>query len=168
MKKEPIVLFGSEVLRQQAQSVTVFHKKLQAQIDTIKYTLEKSGNGAALAANQIGILKRIIVINYMNEYFEMVNPEILEMYGEITGMEGCLSLPGFSGLVKRAETVKVKYQDRNGVELIIERSGPMARCLQHEIDHLNGILYIDRMTDEFVENDKTGVKISVSEFLEKD
>lgn len=165
MKKAAIIHFGDPVLRETAQMVTVFHKKLHALIDTMKHTLLTGGDGAALAAPQIGILKRITVINYMDEYFEMVNPEILSSSGENTDYEGCLSFPGFSGRVKRVETVKVKFQDRNGKERIIERSGRMARCFQHEIDHLDGIFFIDRMDEKFVYNDEDNTKVSVKEIL---
>jgi peptide deformylase len=165
MKKANIILFGEPLLRETAQPVTVFHKKLHALIDTMKHTLLTGGDGAALAAPQIGILKRITVINYQDEYFEMVNPEILSFSGEKSDYEGCLSFPGFSGNVKRAETVKVKFQDRNGKERTIERSGRMARCIQHEIDHLDGILFIDRMDEKYVFNDENNSKLSVKELL---
>jgi peptide deformylase len=165
MKKAAIIHFGDHVLREKSLPVTVFHKKLHAIIDTMKHTLIEGGDGAALAAPQIGIHKRITVINYMNEYFEMVNPEILEVSGENIDIEGCLSFPGFSGNVKRAETVKVRFQDRNGKDRTIERSGRMARCIQHEIDHLDGILFIDRMDEKFVYNDDNNSKLSVKDVL---
>lgn len=165
MKKAKIVLFGDPVLREKAQPVKVFHKKLHAAIDTIKFTLLNVKEGAALAANQISIPKKITVIDYLDEYIEMINPEIVSFSGEQTGYEGCLSFPGYSGRVKRAETVKVEFQDRNGNKICIERSGQMARCIQHEIDHLNGILYIDRMDDEFILNDEDKTKISINNIL---
>jgi peptide deformylase len=165
MKKAKIVLFGDPVLREIAQPVKVFHKKLHSTIDTIRFTLMSVKEGAALAANQISIQKKITVIDYLDEYIEMINPEIVSYSGEQTGYEGCLSFPGFSGRVKRAETVKVEFQDRNGNKICIERSGQMARCIQHEIDHLNGILYIDRMDDEFIVNDEDKTKISISNIL---
>ena len=163
MKKEKILEFGDPVLREKSKPVTVFHKKLHMLIDNMKFTLLNQDDGAALAANQVGILKRITVINYMDEYIEMINPEILSSSGEITDSEGCLSLPGYFGNVKRAENVKVKYQDRFGKETIIERSGPMARCIQHEIDHLDGILFIDRMKDVAVSDGKR--KVAVKDLL---
>lgn len=165
MKKLTVITFGNPLLRETSRPVTVFHKKIHSLIDNIKHTLLTRGDGAALAAPQVAELKRITVINYMDEYFEMVNPEIISSSGENTDWEGCLSFPGFSGKVKRAETVKVKYQDRNGNEKIIERSGRMARCIQHEIDHLDGILFIDRMDEKFVYNDEDNTKIAVKEIL---
>jgi len=165
MKKAKIIRFGDPVLREKSQNVTVFHKKLHATVDIIKNTLSSEENGAALAANQVSIPKRITVIDYLNEYHEMINPEIISSSGKQVDYEGCLSFPGYSGKVNRAEIVTVKFQDRYGKEIIIVRSGAMARCIQHEIDHLNGILYIDRMTDDFVLSDENQSKISVRDLL---
>jgi peptide deformylase len=147
-RKLKIVLFGDPVLREEAKPVTVYHSKLHALIDSMADALDKRDDGAALAANQVGVLKRISVIDYEGEYIEMINPVLLESSGEDIAEEGCLSYPGYFGMVPRAENVKVKYCDREGKEIIIERSGKMARCLQHEIDHLNGILFIDRMKEK--------------------
>lgn len=166
MKKATIILFGNPALRERALTVKAFHRKLHELIDTIKLTLEETEDAAALAASQIAVSKRITVIDYQGEYFEMVNPEILDQSGEIEAWEGCLSFPGYSGIVKRSETVTVRYQDRYGEEHIIERSGPMARCIQHEIDHLNGVLFIDHMDDsDFVVNDEKKTKIPVKGLL---
>lgn len=160
-RKLKIVLFGDPVLREEAKPVTVYHSKLHALIDSMADALDKRDDGAALAANQVGVLKRIIVIDYEDEYLELINPEILESSGEVTEHEGCLSYPGYFGMVPRAENVKVKYCDRDGKEIIIERSGKMARCLQHEIDHLNGILFIDRMKEKTLLNNETDEEIDV-------
>ncbi len=159
MKKLDIRIFGDPVLRKKAAPVTVFHKPLHEQIDNIAFTLENRPDGAALAAPQVGLLKRIIVISTGDEYYELVNPEILEKSGDQTGFEGCLSYPGFSGRVRRADYVKITYQDRNGRRKELERTGFMARCIQHEIDHLDGILFIDRMETGYLENDDTGAKV---------
>ncbi len=163
MKKEKITLFGDPVLREISSPVKVFHKKLHLLIDSIQYTLENMEDAAAIAAPQISVPKRVTVIDYMDEYIEMVNPEIIDMEGEEAACEGCLSLPGFSGVVKRAFKVKVRFQDRHGKEIVLERSGAMARCIQHEIDHLNGILYIDRMSEEYVRNDEKKSLLSVAD-----
>lgn len=153
MSKLKIVAFGDPVLRQTAKPVAVFHDKLSKSVDSIAKALKSHDNGAALAAPQVGILKRIIIIDYEKEYFELINPEILEAEGEQTDYEGCLSLPGYYGMVKRYDYVKVKYQDRTGKELVVERTGRLARCFQHEIDHLDGILFVDRMTEDFLVGD---------------
>ncbi|HPB83858.1 MAG TPA: peptide deformylase [Spirochaetota bacterium] len=163
MKKAKIIHFGDPVLRQKAEPVAVFHKKLYAVVDTIKNTLLDTDYAAALAANQVSILKQITVIDYCDEYFEMINPEILESSGVNIGYEGCLSFPGFSGKVKRFENVTVRFFDRYGDEKIIQRSGSMARCIQHELDHLNGILYIDRMVEDFVTHDENNTKLYVAD-----
>lgn len=166
MKKGKIVLLGDPVLREKAKPVTVFHKKLHAVIDMMKQTLIDRGDGAAVAANQVEIAKRIVVINYLGEYIEMLNPEILRAEGSQTDYEGCLSLPGLSGTVTRAETVEVRFVNRNGAERTITRTGRMARCIQHEIDHLDGVLYIDRLDDTFVVDNESGEKIEVKDILD--
>lgn len=104
--------------------------------------------GVGLAAPQIGILKRVIVIDTREEdgpgLIEMINPEILEAKGSQTGPEGCLSIPGINGEVERRSYVKVKGLDRNGNEQIIEAENFLATVFQHEIDHLEGILFTDK------------------------
>lgn len=164
-KKLKIILFGNPALREKAKPVTVFHKKLHALIDSIALTLDEREDGAALAANQVNILKRITVIDYEGEYLELINPEIIFSEGEIIKSEGCLSYPGYTGLVPRAEFVKVKYQDRFGNENIIERKGNFARAIQHEIDHLDGILFIDRMQDKFLISNSSDEKIELEKVL---
>lgn len=165
-KKMKIIKFGDPVLRQTAKPITVFHSKLHSLIDTMANTLYSRDDGAALAANQVGILKRIIVIDYEDEYIELINPEIIEASGEQTDNEGCLSYAGYFGLVKRAEEVKVKFLDRDGKDKVIKRNGNLARCLQHEIDHLDGILFIDRMIENFLTHTETKEKISLESVLD--
>lgn len=167
LKRFKILEIGDPTLRQKANLVTVFHKKLHTLIDSMIATLDEREDGAALAATQVGFLKRIVVVDYKNEFYEMINPEIISTEGIETDSEGCLSLPGLSGNVPRAITVKVKYQDRFGVEHIVERSGALARCFQHEVDHLDGILYIDRMEEDSVTVLRTDEKISVKELKKK-
>jgi len=164
-KKLKIVLFGDPVLRQRAKPVTVFHRKLDSIIDSMTETLFSREDAAALAANQVAILKRIIVIDYEDEYFEMINPEIIFSDGLITAFEGCLSYPGYVGMVPRAEYVKVRFLNREGEVQVIERQGRMARCIQHEIDHLDGILFVDRMNEEFLIRSGTEEQIEKSEVL---
>jgi len=116
-------------------------------------TLEHREDGAALAAPQVGVLKRIVVINYQKEKFELINPEILSAEGEKIAREGCLSFSGRWGEVKRFDKIKVKYYDRKGVEHIVERDNLVSRCMQHEIDHLDGVLFIDRMVEDSLVDD---------------
>lgn len=165
-KIKKIVIFGNPILRNESHKVIEFDKQFIDMVNAIANTLKKQKDAAALAAPQIGINKRITVINYCGEYLELINPEILESKGEKIDYEGCLSLPGFIGRVKRFESVIVKYQDRYGVEKIIERTGDMARCIQHEIDHFEGILYIDRTLEEFLYNLETEEKVKVSRIIE--
>lgn len=100
-------------------------------------------NGVGLAAPQVGINKRIVVIDAGDGLIELINPEIISVEGEQIGPEGCLSIPGLTGEVKRAQKCTVKALDRNGNEFIMEGEGLLSRAFQHEIDHLNGILFID-------------------------
>jgi len=161
-----IIYFGDSRLRARCSPIGVFHKGLHNKVDTISNTLKSHGGGAALAAPQISILKRITVIDYLGEYYELINPEILEKSGEQSDLEGCLSLPGFWGIVPRYKEITVKYQDRFGGFHIIETKDQMARCFQHEIDHLDGVLFIDRMVDDHVFNDETNETILVKQLLD--
>ncbi len=163
MKKLKVLQFGARELREKAAPVSVFDKNIHSIIDDMAYTLKVRGDGAALAANQVGILKRIVVIDTQDEYYELVNPEIVERSGTQYEIEGCLSLDGFQGKVPRFLNVKVRYQDRNGEEREVEAEGYMAKCLQHEIDHLDGVLYTDRMVEGSVWNPDTGAELRIEE-----
>jgi peptide deformylase len=121
---------------------------IQTLIDDMIETM-RSAEGIGLAAPQVGVLLRVIVAEYQEEEDEeakqtvLVNPEIIEKRGEWMAEEGCLSVPGFVGTVARAESVTVKGKDRNGKDVRIKTDGILAHILQHEIDHLDGVLYID-------------------------
>lgn len=162
-----IVLFGYPVLREIARPVEVFDKKLMRLLDRMAKTLDSRRDGAALAAPQVGSGCRVILINYEDECLALVNPEIVEGDGYEVDFEGCLSLPGVSGKVPRLTRVKVRAFDPEGKPVELERTGRMARCLQHEIDHLDGILYIDRMEDELLFENDGGRTISRAEVLAK-
>jgi len=139
-----IVKDPDPVLREMCKPVTKInaniHKLLNDMADTM-YDAE----GVGLAAPQIGILKRVIVMDVGDErgLIELINPEIIETEGEQFGPEGCLSIPGLNGDVRRAERVVVKGLDRDGNELVVEGTELLARCILHEVDHLNGVLYTD-------------------------
>lgn len=142
-----IVEIGDPVLRERAKEVTKFNASIEKLLGNMADTMYDA-EGVGLAAPQIGVLKRVVVIDVGEGLLELINPEILEMKGEDIGQEGCLSIPGKQGTVKRAEWVRVKYQDRTGQEKVIEGEGLLARALQHEIDHLNGILFVDKLLKE--------------------
>lgn len=134
---------GDEVLRKKSRPVEKIDNKLLTLLDDMADTMYKA-DGVGLAAPQIGILKRIVVIDVGNGLFEMINPVILEESGEQDGIEGCLSIPGTSGEVVRPMNVKARYIDRNGETVIIEAEELFARAICHELDHLDGILYKDK------------------------
>lgn len=135
---------GDPVLRKISKVVTNFGERTQVLIDDMIETMNDA-NGVGLAAPQVGILKRVVVIDIGEGPIILVNPEIIEARGEVNEKEGCLSIPGKEGSVVRPQYVKVKAQDRNGVEIEMEGEDLLARAFCHEIDHLNGILYIDKV-----------------------
>jgi len=134
------------VLRQKAKRVTKIDDSIQKLIDDMIDTLRADPNRAGLAAPQVGVLLRIAVIEVPEqELITMINPEIVKKEGERIVQEGCLSVPGYFGEIKRAVTVKVKAKDRNGKEFRIKAQGLLAQALEQEIEHLDGILYIDHL-----------------------
>ena len=134
--------------------VTAFDKKLHKLLDDMRETLIDS-NGVGLAAPQVGILRRVVLVDVGDEIIELVNPTLLETDGEQVGPEGCLSVPGRYGLVKRPYWAKVRAQDRYGDWYEAEGEELIARCFCHELDHLDGIIYTEVMdrflTDEELE-----------------
>ena len=142
-----VVTVEDPILRKTSRPVERFNDKLWQLLDDMKETMYKA-QGVGLAAVQVGMLRRVVVVDVGDGYIELINPEIVEMSGEEISEEGCLSLPGESGKVKRPTYVKVKAQNRNGAWRILEGTGLKARCFCHEIDHLDGTLYIDRIIPE--------------------
>ena len=138
-----IRILGEEILKKQAKEVTEMTPKIEELIDDMFETMYDA-NGCGLAAPQVGIRKRIVVIDCGDQPLVLINPEILETSGEQTGQEGCLSVPGKVGIVTRPNYAKVKALDENMDEIIVEGTELLARCLCHEIDHLNGIMYVDK------------------------
>jgi peptide deformylase len=134
------------VLRQKAKRVTKIDDSIQKLIEDMIDTLRADPNRAGLAAPQVGVLLRIAVIELPEqELVTMINPEIVKKEGERIVQEGCLSIPGYFGEIKRAVTVKVKAKDRDGKEFRLKAEGLLAQALEQEIEHLNGILYIDHL-----------------------
>ena len=141
-------------LHKVCKPVTAFDKKLHRLLDDMRETLIDS-NGVGLAAPQVGILRRVVLVDVGDEIIELVNPTLLETDGEQIGPEGCLSVPGRYGLVKRPYWAKVRAQDRYGDWYEAEGEELIARCFCHELDHLDGIIYTEVMerflTDEELE-----------------
>lgn len=141
-----IVKKGDEVLNKKCHPVTKFDEKLHTLLDDMGETLRQA-DGVGLAAPQVGILRQVVVvINENDELIELVNPEIIQSSGEQFGLEGCLSVPGRYGFVKRPMVVRVRAQDRDGNIFEVEDQGLTARCFCHEIDHLSGHLF-DELVD---------------------
>lgn len=139
-----IVKYPDPILREKAQPVKKFHARLHKLLDDMAETMYDA-KGVGLAAPQVGILKRVIVVDPGDGLIEVVNPELVDLEGEqLSPPEGCLSIPGLLGEVRRANRLKVKGQDRHGEPFEMEAEGYLARIFQHEVDHLNGILFIDR------------------------
>jgi len=143
-----ILTVEEPVLHKTARPVTRFDAHLGELLDDMRQTLTNAG-GVGLAAPQIGILRRVVVVDDDGELIELVNPEILETSGEQDGMEGCLSVPGRYGMVKRPEFVRLRAQDRDGNWFEAEAEGLTARAFCHEIEHLDGHLFVEHI-DHFL------------------
>lgn len=139
-----------DILRKKSKPVDKIDDRIITLLDDMAETMYHA-DGVGLAAPQVGILKRIIVIDIGEGLIELINPEIIWEKGEQDGEEGCLSIPGYSARVKRPAQVKVKGLNRKGEEIEIVGKGLLARALCHEIDHLDGILFIDRVVSEDAE-----------------
>ena len=147
MSVRNIIKIGNATLRKKSKPVTSFDEDLSTLLDDMKKTMiEKKGVG--IAAVQVGVLRRAIIIEVdENEYLELINPEILKTKGSVKDSEGCLSIPDFYCDVKRPKYVQVKSFDRKGREFTFDAKDYLARCVCHEIDHLDGVLFVD-YTDE--------------------
>ncbi|MBE6954592.1 MAG: peptide deformylase [Ruminococcaceae bacterium] len=143
MALRTILTEGEDTLYRKSREVVKFDDRLHELLDDMAETMNQA-NGVGLAAPQVGILRRVVVVHTGEEVLEIINPEILETSGEQDGLEGCLSIPGRYGLVKRPMKVKIRAQDRNGEWYEAEGEGLIARAFCHEIEHLDGILYNKR------------------------
>ena len=144
MAMRKILTDAEPALHKVCKSVVDFDKKLHCLLDDMKETLIDSG-GVGLAAPQVGILRRVVLVDIGDEIIELINPTLVEVDGEQEGPEGCLSVPGKYGLVKRPYYAKVRAQDRNGDWFEAEGEELIARCFCHELDHLDGIIYTEVM-----------------------
>ncbi len=152
MATRKIVILGDPILRTRAEEIQEIDGALQTLIDDMAETMY-AAKGLGLAANQIGIPKRLFVLDISQReekapsgLLVFINPEILEAEGEVYEEEGCLSIPGYSAKIKRHARVLVKALDREGRPFELECEGLAARAIQHELDHLNGVLYIDYLS----------------------
>ena len=139
-------------LHKVCRPVEKFDGKLHRLLDDMKETLAEA-NGVGLAAPQVGILRRAVIVDTGEEMLELVNPELLETSGDQVEAEGCLSVPGKYGLVRRPDYAKVRAQDRNGNWFEVEGEGLTARCFCHELDHLDGIVYTEIMERSLTEEE---------------
>ena len=148
-----IVTQGDPILNKKCRPVTDFNRRLHVLLDDMKDTVTEA-QGVGLAAPQVGILRRVVVIDGgEDEMLELVNPEILEQSGEQSGPEGCLSVPGKWGMVSRPNFVRIRAQDRYGDWFEAEGDELMARCFCHEIEHLDGHLYVEHI-DHFLSEEE--------------
>ena len=139
-----IIRFGDPLLQKKSRQVEIFDEKLARLLDDMRETLRRS-EGVGLAAVQVGVLRRAIVMDCGDGFIELINPELTFEQGEQRDKEGCLSLPGQSGITLRPAVVKVKAQDRYGKWHVYKGAGLKARCFCHELDHLDGILFTQRL-----------------------
>lgn len=135
-----------EILRKKSRIVDQIDDRIKTLVEDMIDTMNKE-DGVGLAAPQVGILKRVVVVDIGQGPITMINPEIISEEGEKVDEEGCLSVPGKSGKVSRPQKVKVKFTDIDGTEKIVEGQNLLARAFCHEIDHLEGVLYTDRVMD---------------------
>ena len=143
-------------LHKVCKEVEVFDKKLHKLLDDMAETLEEA-QGVGLAAPQVGILRRVVIVDTGDQILELINPTMLETSGEQVGAEGCLSVPGQYGLVKRPNYAKVRAQDRDGEWFEVEGEELMARCFCHELEHLDGHLYTEKM-DRFLTEEELNME----------
>ncbi|MBR7092367.1 MAG: peptide deformylase [Clostridia bacterium] len=145
-----IVKEGDPVLTKVSRPVTEFNERLWQLLDDMEQTLQKAG-GVGLAAPQVGVLRRVFIMDIDGKHYEAVNPEIVDAKGIQEETEGCLSCPGKWGVTRRPRRVRLKAQDRNGKWYYLHGSDLLARCICHEKDHLDGVLFTEhviRMVDE--------------------
>lgn len=142
-----IITIENPILRKKAKKIEKIDDEIKRLAEDMLETL-KNSNGVGLAAPQLGKSIRLIVVSYGEKDYIFINPEIIKREGEDLDIEGCLSIPGIEIPVKRAEKILLRYQNLKGRPLMIEVSGILARIIQHEIDHLDGILIVDKIEEE--------------------
>lgn len=148
-----IRLDSDPILRKVSREVKDVNDRIKILLEDMADTMYEN-DGVGLAAPQVGVLRRVIVIDIGDGIIKLINPEIIEKEGEFVDVEGCLSVPNRAGTVMRPERVKVRYLDELGQEKTIEGHGLLAKALCHEIDHLNGILFTDKIIEEIYPEDE--------------
>ncbi len=141
-----IVKEGDDILTKRAKEVPQVNEKIKSLLDDMIETM-RANDGVGLAAPQVGVLRRVFVVEVNDEVYELINPEILEENGIQTGDEGCLSVPGYIGTVERPAFIKMKGLDRDGNEIQVEGTELLAVALSHEYDHLEGVLFVNKALD---------------------
>ncbi len=139
---------NDDILRKKCKEVQIIDHKIRQILDDMMETLHQTENGAALAANQVGILKRLVVIDYLDYSLKLVNPKIIGRSGEQECIEGCLSFPNRIVKTKRPQSVTIQALNENGEEVLITGENEMAKCFCHEIEHLDGIIFLDKAIEE--------------------
>lgn len=152
MALRQIRIVGDPLLRERSNEVKEITDRTKELIEDMIETMRDS-DGAGIAAPQVGVLRRIVVIEYEDEPIVMINPVISNKEGEVSGLEACLSVPDRAGRVMRPEKLNLEYMDENGEMNNIEATDFLARVICHETDHLDGVLYIDKMYEEVFEED---------------
>ena len=163
MALRKIVEMGEDCLNKVCRPVTQFNRRLHELLDDMAETLAEA-NGAGLAAPQVGVLRRVCLVmdEESEEYIELINPEIIAVKGEQTGLEGCLSVPGKWGIVTRPNVVRVRAQDRDGQWFEVEGEELTARAFCHEIEHLDGHLYTEHI-DHFLSDEELRAYLEAEE-----
>ncbi|NLT47288.1 MAG: peptide deformylase [Clostridiales bacterium] len=141
-----IVKEGDDILTKRAKEVPEVNEKIKGLLDDMIETM-RANDGVGLAAPQVGVLRRVFVVEVNDEVYELINPEIIEESGIQTGDEGCLSVPGYIGTVERPAYIKMKGLDRDGNEVLVEGTELLAVALSHEYDHLEGVLFVNKALD---------------------
>ena len=150
-----VVQVGDEILRKKSKPVKEFDEKLWELLDDMRETMNKH-DGVGLAAVQVGVLRRVVILDINNLKLELINPEIIDSFGEQIEQEGCLSCKGQWGYVKRPQEVTVKAQDRYGNEYVITGVDLLAKAICHELDHLEGVLFVDKIIKDYKDKKKKG------------
>ncbi|MEG1584984.1 MAG: peptide deformylase [Anaerovorax sp.] len=146
MALRTIVTRGDEILGKRAREIGEITAHICMTLDDMAETMREQ-DGVGIAAPQVGVLRRMFIVEVDDVYIELINPEIIQMDGSQTDEEGCLSVPGIVGTVERPEYVKIKGLNRHGEEVVYEGRDLLARAFSHEFDHLEGVLFVEKATD---------------------